>query len=145
MSGGAIRGGYHHVDLNVGDLAASRRVYGLVLEFLGYTMVKDTARGCEWDLRGPGEGRGASLGLRQCDPGEAGHAHRRYAPGLHHLAWRAESRADVDRLHALLVAGGVPVLDPPAHYPEYSGDYYAVFFEDPDGIKLELVYAPGWI
>ena len=40
---------------------------------------------------------------------------------------------------------GIKVLDPPAHYPEYSGDYYAVFFEDPDGMKLELVYAPGWI
>jgi len=37
------------------------------------------------------------------------------------------------------------VLDAPAHYPEYSGDYYAVFFEDPDGMKLELVHAPGWI
>jgi hypothetical protein len=29
--------------------------------------------------------------------------------------------------------------------PQYSGDYYAVFFEDPDGMKLELVHAPGWI
>lgn len=141
--GGIIRGGFHHVDLNVTDLAASRRVYGLVLEFLGYTRVKDD-EGCEWDLR-IGEGRGASLGLRRCDPALADHAHRRYAPGLHHLAWRADSRDDVDRLHALLVANGIKVLDPPAHYPQYSGDYYAVFFEDPDGIKLELVFAPGWI
>jgi len=91
------------------------------------------------------EGRGASIGLRQCDPAEAGHRHHRYAPGLHHLAWRAESRADVDALHDLLIERGIPVLDAPARYPEYSGDYYAVFFEDPDGIKLEYVFAPGWI
>lgn len=141
---GVIRGGFHHIDLNVSDLEAARAVYGLVLEFLGYTQVKDGS-GYEWDLRAPGDGRGASLGLRQCDPGETGHRHHRYAPGLHHLAWRADSREDVDRLHTLLIQNGITVLDPPTHYPEYSGDYYAVFFEDPDGMKLELVHAPGWI
>lgn len=140
----AIRGAVHHIDLNVSDLEASKTVYGPVLEFLGYTQVKDTPRGCEWDLKGH-EGRGASIGLRRCDSAEAAHRHRRYAPGLHHLAWRAESRADVDALHDLLAGRGITVLDAPAHYPEYSGDYYAVFFEDPDGIKLEYVFAPGWI
>lgn len=140
---GVSRGAFHHIDLNVSDLAASRAVYGQVLAFLGYTLVKDKPEGCEWDL-GP-EGRGASLGLRQCDPALAGHAHARYAPGLHHLAWRAASCAEVDELHRLLIAHGITVLDPPASYPDYSGDYYAVFFEDPDGMKLELVHAPGWI
>lgn len=138
-----LRGAFHHIDLNVGDLAAAKQVYGPVLEFLGYVCVKDGPEGCEWDLRD--EGRGASLGLRPCDPALKGHVHRRYAPGLHHLAWRAESRDEVDRLHALLVERGIKVLDAPAHYPQYSGDYYAVFFEDPDGMKLELVHAPGWI
>lgn len=137
-----VRGAFHHIDLNVTDLEASKRVYGLVLEFLGYRLVKDR-NGYEWDLRI--EGRGASLGLRQCEPPLAGHIHRRYAPGFHHLAWRAESREDVDRLHVLLVENGIKVLDPPAHYPEYWGDYYAVFFEDPDGMKLELAHTPGWL
>lgn len=138
-----IRGAFHHIDLNVTDLAASTAVYRPVLEFLGYRQVKDEPEGCEWDL--VDEGRGASLGLRQCDPALAGHRHQRYAPGLHHLSWRARSRADVDALHDLLVREGIKVLDPPAHYPEYFGDYYAVFFEDPDGMKLEYVHAPGWI
>ena len=137
------RGGFHHIDLNVREVAASKAVYGPVLDFLGYTCVKDGPEGCEWD-RGP-DGRGASLGLRPCDPSLADYGHRRYAPGLHHLAWRAASRAEVDRLHELLIERGITVLDPPAHYPEYFGDYYAVFFEDPDGVKLELVHAPGWI
>ncbi|MGH6613065.1 VOC family protein [Sphingomonas sp.] len=136
------RGGFHHIDLNVSDLTAAKAVYGPVLEFLGYTQVKDS-NGCEWDLTI--DGRGASLGLRPCDPALSGHRHERYAPGLHHLAWRADSRADLDALHQLLVARGITVLDPPAHYPQYSGDYYAVFFEDPDGMKLEVVHAPGWI
>ncbi|GAA0338820.1 VOC family protein [Sphingomonas oligophenolica] len=137
------RGGFHHIDLNVSDVAASRAVYGPVLEFLGYRCVTDTPDHCEWDL-GP-DGHGASLGLRLCDPALRQHRHERHAPGLHHLAWRAASREEVDRLHELLVARGITILDPPAHYPQYSGDYYAVFFEDPDGMKLELVHAPGWI
>ena len=136
------RGAFHHIDLNVSDLEASRRVYGPVLEFLGYRPVRDE-EGCEWDL--VDEGHGSSLGLRLCDPALKDHVHRRYAPGLHHLSWRAESREDVDRLHALLLEHDIKVLDPPAHYPQYSGDYYAVFFEDPDGMKLEFVHAPGWI
>jgi catechol 2,3-dioxygenase-like lactoylglutathione lyase family enzyme len=78
-------------------------------------------------------------------PALRNHVHRRYAPGLHHLSWRADSREDVDRLHALLLEHGIKVLDPPAYYPQYSGNYYAVFFEDPDGMKLEFVHAPGWI
>ncbi len=137
------RGGFHHIDLNVSDLAASSGVYGPVLEFLGYKMVKDDAEGCEWD-RGS-EGRGSSLGLRQCDPPLSAYTHKRYAPGLHHLAWHAASREDVDAIYRLLLEHGVTVLDAPAHYSQYSGDYYAVFFEDPDGMKLEVVHSPGWI
>jgi glyoxylase I family protein len=140
---GIDRGGFHHIDLVVRDVAASRAVYGPVLEYLGYRCVKDEAEGCEWDL-GP-DGHGAALGIRACDPALREVRHQRYAAGLHHLAWRAASREDVDGLHALLVERDITVLDPPAHYPQYSGDYYAVFFEDPDGIKLELVHAPGWI
>jgi predicted lactoylglutathione lyase len=62
---------------------------------------------------------------------------------MHHLAWNAASREDVDEFHALLVRTDVTVLDAPAHYPEYSEGYYAVFFADPDGMKLEYCYVPG--
>jgi len=132
------RGGFHHIDLNVSDLAKAKPVYGLVLEYLGYRIVRDDAQGCEWDL-GP-EDRRISLGLRAARPESASHVHQRYAPGLHHLAWRAASRDEVDALHRLLVGNGIPVLDAPAQYPEYSPTYYAVFFEDPDGMKLEVLH-----
>jgi hypothetical protein len=48
----------------------------------------------------------------------------------------------VDRFHEFLVREGIPVLDAPAEYPEYGAGYYAVFFADPDGMKLELVHFP---
>lgn len=142
MSGAQTnRGAVHHIDLSVSDVAAAKPVYGAVLEFLGYTRVRDTPDVCEWDLRGR-EPFGASIGIRKA---KTVAKHNGYSPGLQHLAWRVESRAAVDAVHDLLIARGIPVLDPPAHYPDYSGDYYAVFFADPDGIRLEVVTAPGWI
>jgi len=72
------RGAFHHIDLNVSDLAASKRVYGPVLEFLGYRPVKDE-EGCEWDLSD--DGRGSSLGLRLCDPALRNHAIGAMLPG----------------------------------------------------------------
>ena len=47
----------------------------------------------------------------------------------------------MDRLHALLVDKCIAVTDPPAEYPDYLPDYYAVFFADPDGLNFELVHA----
>jgi len=82
------RGAFHHIDLSVSDVAAARRVYAPMLDFLGYTMVKDRPDGCEWDVKGR-EPFGASLGIRTAT---SGGSHDRYAPGLHHLAWRVESR-----------------------------------------------------
>ena len=61
--------------------------------------------------------------------------------GVHHLAFHADSREDVDAFHDFLVQLGATVLDPPAEY-DYTPGYYAVFFEDPDGLKLEVVYEP---
>jgi hypothetical protein len=80
------------------------------------------------------------LGLRQAS--SEFRAVDRTRPGFHHLALRAKSRADVDEFHALLLKHDLPVLDPPAEYPEYGPGYYAVFFADPDAMKLELVHFP---
>lgn len=55
----------------------------------------------------------------------------------------AENREQVDALARDLPAFGGKVLDTPREYLEYVAGYYAVFFADPDGIKLELVHIPG--
>lgn len=68
--------------------------------------------------------------------------HRRKPGALHHIAFRAESRAEVDRLHAALVGIGAEIVGGPKLWPEHGPDYYAVFFKDPDGIKYEIVHSP---
>ena len=130
-----MRGSMHHLDLTVGDLAASAPFYEAILDFMGYRRVRAEADGIDWDL--PTPAKTCSIGIK---PARSARIHDRYANGLHHFAWRAESRADVDRLHDLLHTIGATILDAPADYPHYGAGYYAVFFTDPDGLKLEFAY-----
>jgi len=65
---------------------------------------------------------------------------RRKPGALHHLAFKAESRAEVDRLHRELTGIGATIVSPPREYPEYTPPgYYALFFKDLEGIKYEIV------
>jgi catechol 2,3-dioxygenase-like lactoylglutathione lyase family enzyme len=64
----------------------------------------------------------------------------RYAPGLHHLSFEVGSRQEVDLVFRELLAMGAEILDAPADYPHYREQFYAVYFADPDGIKLEVAY-----
>jgi len=61
--------------------------------------------------------------------------------GLCEIAFSGESRAQIDELAKELEAYGGQILNPPREY-DYVPGYYAVFFTDPDGIKLEVVHIP---
>ena len=54
--------------------------------------------------------------------------------GFHHYAFQLRSRKDVDALQGFLHELGATIVDPAG---EHYNDYYAVFFLDPDGLKLE--------
>ena len=65
---------------------------------------------------------------------------RRKPGALHHLAFKAASRVEVDRLHSELKRIGATIVSPPREYPEYTPPgYYALFFKDLEGIKYEIV------
>jgi catechol 2,3-dioxygenase-like lactoylglutathione lyase family enzyme len=129
-------GAIHHLDITVRDLARSTAFYERLLPRMGFRRIADSPEGPLW------AGAQVELGLQAARSGSA--RHDRKSPGLHHLAFTAPAREAVDALHRELVELGVPVLDPPAEYPHYAAGYYAVFFADPDGIKLEYVYTPAW-
>lgn len=137
----SARGFIHHLDLTVKDPWASAPFYDAVLGFMGYRRLREDERGLDWEHEGSGD-RLPSIGIFKAEGANANRIHDRYSPGLHHVAWIAECREDVDSLHALLIEIGATVLDPPADYPEYGKGYYAVMFADPDGLKLEFVYEP---
>lgn len=135
-----MRGTLHHLVLTVSDPGASFPLYDAVLRELGYRLNYTTDQGFEWELPTPLGPQ--SIGIVRQQPGAT--AHNRYAPGLHHVAWMVESRGAVDRMHELLTKLGAHVLDAPAEYPQYNDGkgYYAVFFADADGLKLEVVFTP---
>jgi len=66
--------------------------------------------------------------------------HRRKPGALHHLAFKAESRDQVDSLHSQVKEIGATIVSVPREYPEYTpAHYYAFFFKDLEGIKYEIV------
>lgn len=66
--------------------------------------------------------------------------HRRRPGSLHHLAFQAASRAEVDGLYVALEDIGAVIVAPPREYPEYTPPgYYALFFKDLEGNKFEIV------
>ncbi len=127
-------GDINHISLTVGDLDRSFAFYDPLMRFLGYQVSERGPDYREW--LGPA-GWFILRQMRNDVP------HDRYARGLHHLAWSADSREQVDAFHRLLVAQGATILDAAQPFPQYSTGYYAVFFEDPDGLKLELAHTPA--
>ena len=127
--------GVHHVIVNVRDLARSREFYGDLMPRLGYPglTIHDDGAG----YYGPA----GSFWLKRIDPRFEADTFHKDRVGLCEIAFGAGSRAQVDALHAHLVARGARVLEAPREY-DYTPGYYAVFFADPDGMKLEIVYVP---
>lgn len=135
-----MRGGIHHIDLTVRDAHASRAFYESVLRFMGYRLADAHPNGYDFDCR---DGDTFwSIGILSARGAHADRVHDRYSAGLHHIAWNAASREDVDAMHAHLQSIGANITDPPADYPKYGPGYYAVFFTDPGGLKLEYVFKP---
>jgi len=129
--------GLGHVDLVCRDLERSLAFYASVLGPLGLEspVLFEGERGEQIHyLRFPAAGSG-SVGLRQA---QADQVFELYAPGFHHLALAVEAPGDVDVAHAAVVAFGAEVLHPPRLWPQYHPDYYATFFLDPDGFRLEV-------
>jgi catechol 2,3-dioxygenase-like lactoylglutathione lyase family enzyme len=140
------RGVLHHQIFVVTDAARSARFYEPVLRFLGYLCTDSSPRYQDWKLMV--EGAPHELSFVNVDTALKGIKHVRGAVGQHHhVAWAAASPQEVDLFYAtvlipLAAAGYCVVLHPPGLCPEYTPVYYAVFFEDPDGLKFEFVYNP---
>jgi len=134
--------GLRHVDLCVSDLDRSLEFYRVFLGLLGWPIEAPAEiigeQGEDVIYLGPPSGHGdGAVGLRQA---QTIRPIDRYQVGLHHLAFNAESREAVDAVWKWIQAEEIENEGPPRPY--YSGAYYAVFFRDPDQIKLEVVHRP---
>lgn len=123
----------HHVEINVSDLEKSKSFYNWWLPELGYEKFQEWPQGISWKL---GD---TYLVFVQTESSHLEPGYHRKRTGLNHLAFYAESRGHVDRMTERLRARGITILYEDRHPFAGGPDYYAVFFEDPDRVKLELV------
>jgi catechol 2,3-dioxygenase-like lactoylglutathione lyase family enzyme len=121
--------GIDHLVIRVSDYEKSRQFYGKLFNFLGFKVSEEYQDAIGWSNGktlfwiGPADAQGKK------------HKHRSGDVGFHHYAFQLRSRKDVDELQAFLKDElHATIVDPAG---EYYDDYYAVFFLDPDGLKLE--------
>lgn len=124
--------GIDHIYLSVSELALSERFYDRVLlEVLGFRKNAFTLVG---DPHIQYYNREFGFVLR---PARVKTKRDAYAPGLHHFCLRVDSASEVYAVAAHLRRLGVDASEAKP-YPDYAPDYVATFFEDPDGIRLEV-------
>ncbi|HUI25490.1 MAG TPA: VOC family protein [Candidatus Kryptonia bacterium] len=124
--------GIDHVYLAVSDLVRAEAFYDRVMmEVLGFRKGTMPIAG---EPHRHYYNRHYGFSLR---PARSATPHDPYAPGLHHFCFRVEDEAAVRRAAGELRARGIDASEP-RYYPEYAPDYFATFFEDPDGIRLEI-------
>jgi catechol 2,3-dioxygenase-like lactoylglutathione lyase family enzyme len=121
--------GIDHLVLSVGSMARSRDFYGKVLGFLGFKLKYDYEDMVGWS------NRKTLFWISQADARGRKRKHRKGDIGFHHYAFELSGRRDVDALGVFLEKHKMKVIDPPGEY--YGDSYYAVYFADPDGMKLE--------
>jgi catechol 2,3-dioxygenase-like lactoylglutathione lyase family enzyme len=127
--------GIDHLVLSVGDVVRSKAFYDKLLSFLGFKLKYDYE-----DMVGWSNGK-TLFWITAADAKGKKHKYRKGDIGFHHYAFELSSRKDVDDLGSFLNENKMTVVDPPGEY--YEKNYYAVYFTDPDGMKLEgMVWAP---
>ena len=125
--------GIDHIYITVSDLKRSEKFYDRLMRFLGF---RKGIKPIDGEPHIHYYNRDTQLTLRPARPDRP--SHDPYGPGLHHICLRVPDRAAVDTAAQGLRAIGIDVTQP-LLYPQYAPDYYATFFADPDGIRLEIV------
>lgn len=116
----------HHVDIHVRDIDAARVLFDGLSGHIGYRRLVREPDFVGYETECGGRPR---FGLI-LDP-----AHR---AGSMRLAFAVETPELVDAAARIAVQCGARAMEGPGLHPEY-GDYYAVFFEDADGNRYEIM------
>src|SRR5690349_11380864 len=120
-----------HTGVSISDPAVSRRFYEAALAPLGYQVMMEV----------PKEFTGGVVVLGMGVPPKPDfwlHQGTPQTPRVH-IAFRAESRAQVDAFHRAALAAGGKDNGAPGPRPHYHENYYGAFVLDPDGHNIEAV------
>ncbi|MBD1380858.1 VOC family protein [Metabacillus arenae] len=126
------RGFIHHIEINVSNLANSIQFWDWFLTYMGYEPFQSWEKGHSWKL---GE---TYLVFVQTEEKYMSIPYHRCGTGLNHMAFHVDSKEQVDQLKDLLMRKNIDILYK-ENYPYAGGpNHYAVYFEDPDRIKVEV-------
>jgi catechol 2,3-dioxygenase-like lactoylglutathione lyase family enzyme len=128
------RGGLHHVELWVPDIARAERDWGWLLGRLGYEPFQSWPAGRSWRLAG-------TYVVVEQSPAMTAAVHDRLRPGLNHLAFHAGTRGEVDALAADGPANGWTLMFTDRHPYAGGPDHYAAYLANADGFEAELIAA----
>ena len=125
-----------HLGIEVADYARSRAFYERVLATLGHGVVMEVTREMSGGYEGCGFGPPGRpqfwVGKGSGKPGSGSH-----------IAFSAQTRAQVDAFHAAALSAGARDNGAPGPRPHYHPNYYGAFAIDPDGHNIEAVcHAP---
>ena len=132
--------GIDHLMINANRYEASVKFYSWLMPKIGYSEKHEY--GGDDPMTGF-SGPGGSLWLSNSAANLRSDNFNKRRVGLREIAFRADSRAQVDAIAKEIEANGGKILDPPAAYPQYAPNYYSVFFTDPDGLKFEVATYTG--
>ena len=121
--------GIDHLSIRVSDYEKSKQFYSSLFTFLGFKVSEEYPGTIGWT------NRHTRFWIAEADAKAGKRKYRIGDVGFHHYAFQLRSRKDVDDLDAFLRQELKATIVDPAG--EYYDDYYAVFFLDPDGLKLE--------
>ncbi|AIF42911.1 VOC family protein [Virgibacillus sp. SK37] len=127
------KGVLHHIEIYVSDLKKSVEFWGWLLKELGYSSYQKWEAGQSWKIED------TYIVFVQTEESFLDVPYHRKRVGLNHVAFHADSRQHIDEMTEKLKDRGVSILYPDKHPFAGGDDYYAVYFEDPDRIKVELV------
>jgi catechol 2,3-dioxygenase-like lactoylglutathione lyase family enzyme len=119
---------FDHVKFGVSDFAASKVFFLKALEPLGVTVVSEGPPAYGIELSRPGDK--ASLCMFQTE----------VKPAPLHVAFAAESRAQVEAFYRAALETGGKDNGAPGLRPHYHANYYAAFVIGPDGHNIEAVF-----
>ncbi len=121
---------FGHVDLRVRDMGAALPFYAVLLPAIGFPVEE---RGREWTVWAAEDEAPSAAWFAVTED-------RGHVPNANRIAFWADDRGGVDRLAAVAREAGAVVESGPRDCPEYSPGYYAFFFQDPSGNRLEIVH-----
>jgi catechol 2,3-dioxygenase-like lactoylglutathione lyase family enzyme len=122
----------HHIEINVSDLKKAIEFWGWFLSELNYEVYQEWDRGISWKFGN------TYLVFVQTQEKFIDAGYHRSRIGLNHLAFYADSREQVDQMTEKLKERNLAILYQDRHPFAGGPNHYAVFFEDPDRMKVEL-------